>query len=104
MKTWYEHQGRICDEAHTLSTKSVVDVLNRQQAGIERLGNIICDDAKRQVAGGHQAVHDKTEIERLRYIISGALAHSYGPYSAKELLRRVVVILNKTAQVVEGDE
>ena len=35
----------------------------------------------------------QTEIDRLRDIISGALAHSYGPYSDTELLRRVVVIL-----------
>lgn len=35
----------------------------------------------------------EAEIERLRNIISGAFAHSYGPYSHKELLRRVVAIL-----------
>ena len=33
------------------------------------------------------------EVERLRDIIDGALAHRYGPYSDKELLRRVVAIL-----------
>ncbi len=37
------------------------------------------------------------EVEGLSDIINGAFAHSYGPYSDKELLRRVVVIL-KTAR------
>ena len=37
-----------------------------------------------------------TEVKALREGISGALAHSYGPYSDRELLRRVVKILNTT--------
>lgn len=42
------------------------------------------------------------EVKALREIISGALAHSYGPYSDKELLRRVVKILTKAADAAEG--
>ena len=44
------------------------------------------------------------EIERLRTIVYGAFAHSYGPYSDTELLRRVVAILktvNKAANVAK---
>lgn len=39
------------------------------------------------------------EIRRLREIITGALAWSFGPYSDTELLRRVVKILKTTGRM-----
>jgi len=49
-------------------------------------------------AGEQTIKEQQAKITRLQDIITGALAHSHGPYSDKELLRRVVVILKSKPQ------
>ncbi len=65
-----------------------VDAAKQQaeQDWLERIGPVL------------GAINPQEEIERLQEIISGALAHSLGPYSDKNLLRRVVLILRKAAE------
>ena len=65
----------------------------------------ICLDGTQDGAmrGLRKIVRDQsTEVDRLQGIISGARAHSFGPYSDKELLRRVIVILNTATKPGRG--
>ncbi len=47
---------------------------------------------------------DKAKIERWGILIDGALANTYGPYSDKELLRRVTEILRHATREEQEEE
>ncbi len=103
------------DVAHKRIVAENEEELQRQMAEV-RKGNfwtcLYCGvvTRDRSTAEMHAAICEKwpyrLEAERLQAIFAHALAHSYGPYSDKELLRHVVAILKaatpKAAENTKG--